>query len=401
MLILVLNCGSSSIKYQLLDVEEGTVLAKGLLEKIGLSDSFFTHEPSGKEAVSFPVEAKDHFSGLEVVTSALTHPEYGVVKDLKEIDAVGHRVVHGGERFSNSVLITAEVMAVVEECAELAPLHNPANIMGIRACKRLMPDTPQVAVFDTAFHQTIPRYIFLYGLPYEYYTKYKLRRYGFHGTSHKYVAQKAAEMLDRPLKELKLITCHLGNGSSVTAVQNGYSLDTSMGFTPLEGLMMGTRTGDIDPAIALFLMEREGLSTQEVNDLFNKKSGFLGLSGLSNDVRDLRAAAVQGHERAKIALEVYPYRVKKRIGSYMAAMGGVDAIVFTAGIGENDPQMRADICAGLEFLGVDIDLQKNEATRGKAGDISTGAAKVRVLVIPTNEELMIARETKGVVEAAE
>ncbi len=400
MLVLVLNCGSSSIKYQLLDVNNGTALAKGLLEKIGLPDSFFTHEPLGEEAVNFSVEVKDHFSGLEVVTSALTHPEHGVVKDLEEIDATGHRVVHGGERFSNSVLITDEVMAVVEECAELAPLHNPANIMGIRACKRLMPDTPQVAVFDTAFHQTIPRHIFLYALPYEYYTKYKLRRYGFHGTSHQYVAQKAAEMLCRPLEELKLITCHLGNGSSVTAVQNGRSLDTSMGFTPLEGLVMGTRTGDLDPAIALFLMEKEGLSTQEVNDLFNRKSGFLGLSGLSNDVRDLRAAAAKGHKRARIALEVYPYRVKKRIGSYTAAMGGVDAIVFTAGIGENDPQMRADICTGLEFLGVDIDPQKNEATRGKAGDISAESAKVRVLVIPTNEELMIARETKQVVEAS-
>jgi len=400
MLVLVLNCGSSSIKYQLLDVNNGTALAKGLLEKIGLPDSFFTHEPLGEEVVNFSVEVKDHFSGLEVVTSALTHPEHGVVKDLEEIDAIGHRVVHGGERFSNSVLITDEVVAVVEECAELAPLHNPANIMGIRACKRLMPDTPQVAVFDTAFHQTIPRHIFLYALPYEYYSKYKLRRYGFHGTSHRYVAHKAAEILGRPPKELKLITCHLGNGSSVTAVKNGCSLDTSMGFTPLEGLVMGTRTGDIDPAIALFLMEKEGLSTQEVNDLFNRKSGFLGLSGLSNDVRDLRAAAAKGHERAKIALKVYPYRVKKRIGSYAAAMGGVDAIVFTAGIGENDPQMRADICTGLEFLGVDIDPERNEATRSKAADISTESAKVRVLVIPTNEELMIAREAKKVVEAA-
>jgi len=399
MLVLVLNCGSSSIKSQLLDVDEETVLAKALLEKIGLTDCFFTHEPLGKEAVRFPVEVKDHFSGLEVVTSALTHPQYGVVKGLEEIDAVGHRVVHGGEKFSNSVLITDEVMEAVEECAELAPLHNPANIMGIKACKRLMPDMPQVAVFDTAFHQTIPQHIFLYALPYDYYTKYRLRRYGFHGTSHRYVAQKAAEMLDRPLEELKLITCHLGNGSSVTAVKNGCSLDTSMGFTPLEGLVMGTRTGDLDPAIALFLMEREGLSTQEVNDLFNKKSGFLGLSGLSNDVRDLRAAAAKGHRRARIALEVYPYRVKKRIGSYAAAMGGVDAIIFTAGIGENDPQMRIDICVGLEFLGVDIDPQKNKATRGKAGDISTESAKVRVLVIPTNEELMIARETKQVVEA--
>lgn len=400
MLVLVLNCGSSSIKSQLLDLERGTVLAKGLLEKIGLPDCFFTYEPLGRETVSFPVEAKDHFSGLEVVTSALTHPAYGAVKDLKEIDAIGHRVVHGGEKFSNAVLITDEVMEVVEECAALAPLHNPANIMGIGACKRFMPDTPQVAVFDTAFHQTIPKHIFLYALPYEYYSKYKLRRYGFHGTSHQYVAQKAAEMLDRPLEELRLITCHLGNGSSVTAVKNGCSLDTSMGFTPLEGLVMGTRTGDIDPAIVLFLMEKEGLSTQEVNDLFNKKSGFLGLSGLSNDVRDLRAAAAKGHKRARIALEVYPYRVKKRIGSYTAAMGGVDAIVFTAGIGENDPQMRADICTGLEFLGVEIDPQKNEATRGKAGDISTESAKVRVLVIPTNEELMIAGETKQVVEAS-
>lgn len=399
MLVLVLNCGSSSIKSQLLDLEQGTVLAKGLLEKIGLPDCFFTYEPLGRETVSFPVEARDHFSGLEVVTLALTHPAYGVVKDLKEIDAIGHRVVHGGEKFSNAVLITDEVMEVVEECAALAPLHNPANIMGIRACKRFMPDTPQVAVFDTAFHQTIPEHIFLYALPYEYYSKYKLRRYGFHGTSHQYVAQKAAEMLDRPLEELRLITCHLGNGSSVTAVKNGCSLDTSMGFTPLEGLVMGTRTGDIDPAIVLFLMEKEGLSTQEVDDLFNKKSGFLGLSGLSNDVRDLRAAAAKGHRRARIALEVYPYRVKKRIGSYAAAMGGVDAIVFTAGIGENDPQMRADICAGLEFLGVDIDPRKNKATRGKAGDISTESAKVRVLVVPTNEELMIAKETKQVVEA--
>ena len=399
MIVLVLNSGSSSVKYRLLDVDEGTVLAKGLLEKIGLPDSFFTHEAFG-EIVSFPVEAENHFSALRIVTSALAHPEYGVVENLGEIDAVGHRVVHGGEKFADSALITREVMQAVEECVELAPLHNPANLMGIRACEKLMPDTPQVAVFDTAFHQTIPRHAFLYALPFEYYEKYKIRRYGFHGTSHNYVARKAAEMLGRPFEDLMLITCHLGNGASITAVKDGRSSDTSMGFTPLEGLMMGTRSGDLDPAIVLFLMEREELSIQEMNDILNKRSGCLGLSGLSNDVRDLRDAAANGHEGAKIALKVYAYRVKKLIGAYAAAMGGGDAIVFTAGIGENDPQMRADVCAGLEFLGIQIAPRKNETTAGEARDISAETAKVRVLVIPTNEELMIAGETKRVVEAA-
>ncbi len=390
--ILVINAGSSSLKYQLLDPETQKVLAKGLCERIGI-DGKFTYKPEGKEAIKeADVAMPTHNEAIKAVLDALADPKNGVIGSMEEIDAVGHRVVHGGEKFAQSVLITDEVMAAIEECDPLAPLHNPANIIGIKACQALMPGTPMVAVFDTAFHQTMPPVAYTYALPYEYYETDKVRRYGFHGTSHKYVAQRAAAMLGKPIEDLKLISCHLGNGSSVTAVDGGKSVDTSMGFTPLAGLPMGTRTGDIDAGILEYLMGRYDMDIKEMLSVMNKKSGVLGISGVSSDFRDLEKAGEEGNARAALAVQVFEYGVKKLIGSYAAAMGGVDAVIFTAGVGENGGGNRASIVSGLEFMGIKIDPEKNKV-RGEEIDISAEGATVRTLVIPTNEELMIAIDT--------
>ena len=395
--ILVINAGSSSLKYQLLNPETQQVLAKGLCERIGI-DSKFTYKPDGKQAIKeADVAMPTHSEAIQAVLNALVDPANGVIGSMKEIDAVGHRVVHGGEKFAKSVLITDEVMAAIEECNPLAPLHNPANIIGIKACQALMPDTPMVAVFDTAFHQTMPPVAYTYALPYEYYTEDKVRRYGFHGTSHKYVAGRAAAMLGKPIEELKLISCHLGNGSSITAIDGGKSVDTSMGFTPLAGLPMGTRSGDLDAGILEYLMKKHGYSIDEMLNILNKKSGVLGISGVSSDFRDLEDAAPKGNQRAQLALDSFDYNVKKLIGAYAAAMGGVDAIIFTAGVGENGPDTRAKAVAGLEYMGVKLDAEKNN-TRGKEVDVATDDSKVRVLVIPTNEELMIAMDTAALVK---
>ncbi len=392
MIVFVVNCGSSSIKYQLINMEGEIVMAKGLIERIGMEGSLLKHTPVGKDTVTVTSDIPDHKVGIQMVIEALTNSEYGVLGSMKGIDAVGHRVVHGGERFTDSVLITSDVLKGIEACSEIAPLHNPPNVLGIKACTELMPDTPQVAVFDTAFHQTMPRVAFLYGLPYELYVKYGLRRYGFHGTSHKYVAQRAAEMMGEHTNDLRIITCHLGNGASITAIKYGKSVDTSMGYTPLEGLIMGTRSGEIDPAIIPFLMEKEHMTAQEVDNYLNKQSGILGISGVSSDFRDLEEAANSGDERSQLAIDIFAYKVKKYIGSYVAAMGGVDAIVFTAGLGENSPFMRDKICNGLEYLGTRIDPVLN-AVRGEAREISIRRARVKIFVIPTNEELVIARDT--------
>ena len=395
--ILVINAGSSSLKYQLLNPETQEVLAKGLCERIGI-DGKFTYKPAGKEAIKeADVAMPTHSEAIQAVLNALVDEKNGVIGSMKEIDAVGHRVVHGGEKFAKSVLITDEVMAAIEECNPLAPLHNPANIIGIKACQDLMPGTPMVAVFDTAFHQTMPPVAYTYALPYEYYTQDKVRRYGFHGTSHKYVAGRAAAMLGKPIKELKLISCHLGNGSSVTAVDGGKSVDTSMGFTPLAGLPMGTRSGDIDAGILEYLMNKYNMDIKEMLNVLNKKSGVLGISGVSSDFRDLEAAGKEGNTRASLAVEVFEYGVKKLIGSYAAAMGGVDAVIFTAGVGENGGNNRANIVAGLEFMGIKIDPEKNKI-RGEEIDISAEGATVWTLVIPTNEELMIAMDTAAIVK---
>ena len=396
--ILVINAGSSSLKYQLLNPETQEVLAKGLCERIGI-DGKFTYKPTGKEAVKeADVAMPTHSEAIQAVLNALVDPANGVITSMDEIGAVGHRVVHGGEKFASSVLITDEVMAAIEECNPLAPLHNPANIIGIKACQALMPNTPMVAVFDTAFHQTMPPVAYTYALPYEYYEQDKVRRYGFHGTSHKYVSQRAAAMLGKPIEELKLISCHLGNGSSVTAIDGGKSVDTSMGFTPLAGLPMGTRCGDIDAGFLEYLMNKHGYNIDEMLSILNKKSGVLGISGVSSDFRDLEAAAPQGNQRAQLALDSFDYNVKKLIGAYAAAMGGVDAIIFTAGVGENGPDTRANVVSGLEYMGVKLDAEKNN-TRGKEVDVATDDSKVRVLVIPTNEELMIAMDTAAIVKA--
>ncbi|KUJ90727.1 MAG: acetate kinase [Thermoanaerobacter thermocopriae] len=397
MKILVMNCGSSSLKYQLLDMDNGKVLAKGLAERIGIHDSLLTHQVEGKDKIKIQKDMKNHKEAIQIVLDALVDKEIGILKDMKEIDAVGHRVVHGGEFFTDSVLIDDEVIKKLEACIDLAPLHNPANIEGIKACRQIMPGVPMVAVFDTAFHQTMPDYAYIYPIPYEYYEKYRIRRYGFHGTSHKYVSLRAAEILKRPIEELRIITCHLGNGSSIAAVKGGKSIDTSMGFTPLEGLAMGTRSGNVDPSIITFLMEKEGLTAEQVIDILNKKSGVYGISGISNDFRDIENAAFkEGHKRAMLALKVFAYRVKKTIGSYTAAMGGVDVIVFTAGVGENGPEMREFILEDLEFLGFKLDKEKNKV-RGKEEIISTEDSKVKVMVIPTNEEYMIAKDTEKLV----
>lgn len=393
MKVLVVNSGSSSIKYQLFDMTDESVLAKGLVERIGISDSIINHYPSGREPVITHQDIPNHRVGIKLMMDALLHSNYGVIKDISEIVAVGHRVVHAGEKFSDSVLLTDEVMDALKECIELAPLHNPPNILGIEVCKELMPGVPQVGVFDTAFHQTIPECAYLYGIPYKFYKKYKVRRYGFHGTSHKFVAQRAAKILEKSLEELKIITCHLGNGSSITAVKNGVSLDTSLGFGTVAGIIMGTRCGDLDPAIIPFLMDKEKLTVEGINKIIYKESGFLGLSeGISSDKRDLRERANKGDERAIRTISVFTYGIKKYIGAYAAAMGGLDVIVFTAGIGENSKETRAEACEGLEFLGVKIDPEKNKV-HGKEAIISNNNSRVKVMVIPTNEELMIAKDT--------
>lgn len=391
MKVLVINCGSSSLKYQLFDMTDESVLAKGLVERIGLPGSILIHRP-GEAKVEIKDEIEDHAKAISLVLAALTDKEHGVVKSLDEITCIGHRVVHGGEAFSGSVAITPAVMQALEANIELAPLHNPPNIMGINACMELMPKTPQVGVFDTAFHQTMPAEAFIYALPYEYYEKYKVRRYGFHGTSHRFVTERAVEMLGKPMAETKIVTCHLGNGASITAVEGGKSIDTSMGLTPLEGVAMGTRSGDIDPAIMEFIMNKEKISIAQMSNILNKKSGVLGISGVSSDFRDIEGAAEKGNYRAQLALDRFAYVVKKYIGSYIAALDGVDAIVFTAGLGENSASMRTKVCSGLSFLGIEIDEEKNKI-RGQEMEITTPGSKTKVFVIPTNEELMIARDT--------
>lgn len=394
--VLVINCGSSSLKFQLINSESEAVLAKGLCERIGI-DGRLTYQPAGGEKEVNNLAMPTHTEAIQFVIDALTNEKTGVVKSLDEIGAVGHRMVHGGEKFACSVVITEEVKKAVEECNDLAPLHNPANLIGVNACQKLMPNTPMVAVFDTAFHQTMPEKAYMYGLPYEYYEKYKVRRYGFHGTSHSFVSKRAAELAGVPYDQTKTIVCHLGNGASVSAVLNGKSVDTSMGLTPLEGLVMGTRSGDIDPAILEFIAKKENMDIAGLMDMLNKKSGVFGLSnGVSSDFRDLTAAAKEGQRPAQIALEVFAYRVAKYIGAYTAAMNGVNNIVFTAGIGENVTQMREDVCAYLGYLGIEIDKEAN-AKRGEEVLISTPDSKVRVFVIPTNEELAIARETVALV----
>ncbi len=397
MKILVLNCGSSSLKYQLIDMDTEAVMAKGLCERIGIEGSRLKHQPAGKDDVIFNDYMQDHSVAVKMVLDALTDANHGVVKSMKEINAVGHRVVHGGEYFASSVIIDDAVKEALQKCCELAPLHNPANLIGIEACEKIMPGVPQVGVFDTAFHQTMPERAYLYAIPYEYYEKYKIRRYGFHGTSHRFVSEEAAKMMDRPYDQTKTITCHLGNGGSICAVRNGKSIDTTMGFTPLEGLVMGTRAGDVDAAVITFLMEKENLTPQEMDNILNKKSGVLGISGVSSDFRDVEEASEHGNERAGMALDVFAYKVAKRIGAYAAAMNGVDCIVFTAGLGENSASTRRLICDYLGYLGVHIDSYNN-SLRGKAIDISTPDSRVRVFVIPTNEELVIARDTKELLD---
>lgn len=392
MKILVINCGSSSLKYQLIDMDHEVVVAKGLVERIGIEGSKLTQKVEGREKYIVEKTMNNHQDAIKEVLDALVDEKNGVISNLSEISAVGHRVVHGGEKYAESVLIDDSVMNALDECVKLAPLHNPPNITGIKACRNLMPNVPMVAVFDTAFHQTMPQEAFVYALPYEYYEKYGIRRYGFHGTSHKYVSSVAAEMMGKDIKDLKIITCHLGNGASLTAVKGGKSVDTSMGFTPLEGLVMGTRCGDVDPAVITFLMKQLNMSSSEVDSVMNKQSGILGVSGVSSDFRDVEEAANSGDKKAQLALNIFYYRVRKYIGSYAAAMGGVDCIVFTAGLGENSPETREAVCEGLEFLGVKIDKSKNNF-RGRKEDISAADAKVKVLVIPTDEELMIARDT--------
>ena len=395
MKILVLNCGSSSLKYQLINMENEEVMAKGYLEKIGLPDSFLTHTVNGEK---HKIEEKitNHEEGIKLVVDQLLNDEYGVIKDLQEIDAVGHRVVHGGEKFSDSVLITDEVIEVMKECIPLAPLHNPAGITGIEACKKALPGVPMVGVFDTAFHQTLPEKAYMYAIPYEYYEKYGIRKYGFHGTSHKFVSKRVAEVMNKPIEDLKIISCHLGQGASLCAIDGGKSIETTMGLTPLAGVPMGSRSGDIDPSIVTFLMKNENLSSDEMDRILNKESGKLGLSGVSIDDRDIETAAKEGNERAQLAIDNFVYQVAGFIGKLAVQMKGVDVITFTAGIGENGIDARSRICEYLGVLGIKIDNDKNDC-RGKEVEISTPDSKVKVYVIPTNEELMIARDTKEIV----
>ncbi len=397
MQVLVLNCGSSSIKYQLFDMTHESVLGRGLVDRIGLEGAVLIHQPDGDggNKVEIKRSVPDHGVGVGMVVEALQHPEHGVIEDLSRIRAVGHRVVHGGEDFAESVKIDQEAMDILRRCSELAPLHNPANIVGIEACQKLMPDIPQVAVFDTAFHQSIPAHAYMYGIPYEYYEKYKVRRYGFHGTSHKYVSQRALSLLGRPVAEVKMVTAHLGNGCSLAAVDGGKSVDTSMGLGTLPGPIMGTRCGDVDPMVLTYLMEKEGLDPLTVRNMLHKKSGLMALSGVSSDVRDIEKAEKEGNKRAKLALDMFTYLNRKYIGAYAAAMGGLDALVFTAGIGENGIGIRERICRGLEFLGAEIDPDRNQV-RAQEVEISREGSRVKIFVIPTNEELTIARETREV-----
>ena len=395
MIVLVVNCGSSSLKYQLINMDNEEVMAKGLVEKIGLPDSQLTHKWNGQKK-EIKQSIPDHQVAVKLVLDILTDAECGVIKSMDAIDAVGHRVVHGGEEFAASTLITDEVMKALEKCSAMAPLHNPPNIIGINACKAIMPGVPQVGVFDTAFHQTMPAKAFMYGLPYELYKEDPIRRYGFHGTSHRYVAGEVAKVMGVPVEKLRIINCHLGNGSSLAAIKYGKCVDTTMGFTPLAGVLMGTRCGDIDPAIVLNVMDNHNLSTKEMDTLMNKKSGVLGISGVSSDFRDLGQAAAEGNERARLALDMFHYQVRKEIGAFAAAMGGVDVITFTAGVGENGIEDRAAIAEGLEYLGAKLDPQRNNV-RGKDALISTDDSTVKMYVIPTNEEIMIARDTKDIV----
>lgn len=396
MKILVINCGSSSLKYQLIDMQDEEVIAKGLAERIGIEGSVLKHQPKGSEKITIERPMPTHKEALQTLVDALTDKNYGVIKSMSEISAVGHRVVHAGEKFAYSVVLNEDVMNALKECIEVAPLHNPPNIIGIEACRQIMPTVPMVGVFDTAFHQTMPKEAYIYAIPYEFYEKYKIRRYGFHGTSHKYVSERAAEMLGKPISELKLITCHLGNGASIAAVKYGKSVETSMGFTPLEGLAMGTRCGDIDPAIVKYIADKENLSVAQIDGILNKKSGVLGISGVSSDFRDIEEAADQGNARAKLALDVFVHKVKKYIGAYAAVMNGVDAVIFTAGLGENSAETRSAVCQDMCFLGIELDEAKNKV-RGKEVDLSKDGSKVKVLLIPTNEELMIARDTKKLI----
>ena len=398
MLVLVINCGSSSIKYQLFNMTDESVMAKGLLEKIGEGDSALHHERNGQK-ISIEKPVAEHKAGLDLILKTLVDDDIGVIKDINEIKAVGHRVVHGGEEFVESCLITDEAIDAIERFSDLAPLHNPPNLMGIRAAMEEMPGVPQVAVFDTSFHQTMPPAAYTYALPWELYEKHRVRRYGFHGTSHRYVTIKAAEMLGKPLSETNVITCHLGNGCSITAVENGRSVDTTMGLTPLEGVVMGTRCGDIDPAITFYIADVDGLSLDEINTLYNKKSGLLGLSGVSNDMREVKAAADGGNERAILALKVYAYRIRKYIGAYKAVLGRVDAVVFTGGVGENATFMREMTAVNLDSLGIVLDKDKNRALAGKAGVVSAAGSPTQILVIPTNEEKMIAEDTMAIAES--
>ena len=395
MIVLVVNCGSSSLKYQLVNMDNEEVMAKGLVEKIGLTDSQLTHKWNGQKK-EIKQSIPDHQVAVKLVLDILTDAECGVIKSMDAIDAVGHRVVHGGEEFAASTLITDEVMKALEKCSAMAPLHNPPNIIGINACKAIMPGVPQVGVFDTAFHQTMPAKAFMYGLPYELYKEDHIRRYGFHGTSHRYVAGEVAKVMGKPVEELRIINCHLGNGSSLAAIKYGKCVDTTMGFTPLAGVLMGTRCGDIDPAIVLNVMDNHNLSTKDMDKLMNKQSGVLGISGVSSDFRDLGKAAGEGNERAQLALDMFHYQVRTEIGAFAAAMGGVDVITFTAGVGENGIEDRAAIAEGLEYLGAKLDPQRNDV-RGKDALISTDDSTVKMYVIPTNEEIMIARDTKDIV----
>ena len=396
MKILVLNCGSSSIKYQFIDTENRVALAKGMVERIGMSSAVLTHQPLNKEKIRIVGEILDHSIAIEYVIAVLLSPNHGVIKDKKEIDAVGHRVVHGGETFSGSVLITDQVMNALKDNIELAPLHNPPNIKGIQATKDHLPATPQCGVFDTAFHVKMPPRAYLYGIPYELYKKYKIRRYGFHGTSHRYVSERAAALIGRPIEELRIVTAHLGNGCSMAAVDHGKSVDTTMGFTPLEGLIMGTRSGDMDPSVILYIMAKEGLSLSEANTLLNKHSGLIGISGESSDMREIESAIAEGNKKAKYAFDVFTYKIKKYVGAYAAAMGGLDTLVFTGGIGENSTLVRKDVCANMEFLGIKYDENLNNNVLDEC-EITAPDSKVKVLRIPTNEELVIALDTEQIV----
>lgn len=398
MKVLVLNCGSSSIKYQLIDMaHDADLLAKGIVERIGMKCAELNHSAKNRDKFNMVKEIPDHQTGINMILDILVHPAQGVIKSKEEIAAVGHRVAHGGENFKASVKITPRVKQDIEKCIELAPLHNPANLKGILSIDAVLPDVPQVAVFDTSFHQSMPKEAYLYAIPYEYYEKYNIRRYGFHGTSHKFVAQKACDILGKNWESMKIITCHLGNGASITAIDKGRSVETSMGFTPIEGLMMGTRAGDLDIGVVLYLMEKENLDYKEINNLLNKKSGVMGISGLSFDMRDIENAIEEGHERAAIAQNMYVHRVKKYIGAYAAVMDGIDLLIFTGGIGENDTMIREKVASGLTYLGIELDTEKNKTLRGKDAIITKPDARTLAMVITTNEELVIARDTLSIV----